>query len=415
MAGTLGKTARRARRMTEPAALPPPDDPEHRALAVLAAVEGIGSRRLAGIVGRHGGAAAALEAARTGSPVLPDGDPAAGTIEARIRAAAADPGPILERLRGLGVVVVAPGDAGYPARLGEIDDAPPALFVRGAVAALGRDRSVAVVGTRRPTAAGRATAARIARALARSEATVVSGLAVGIDGAAHAATVAERGVTVAVIGGGHGRLTPAVHAGLADAIVAAGGAIVSEHAPDTPPSRGTFPRRNRIVSGLADAVVVVEAGARSGALLTAGWALEQGRGCFVVPGSIDAPASAGCLGFLREWPGLVRIVAGVPQLLDDLGLPGAAGLEPERRGARRPPGTVASATIAAIAADLSEAEGRVAEGLARGATTVDELVAVTGLPVAAVLGAVTGLEVRGLAAGAWGRYRPTGILDPVGS
>src|SRR6185436_18349882 len=184
----------------------------------------------------------------------------------------------------------------------------------------------AVVGTRRPSPGGRRIASRLATALARAGATVVSGLAVGIDGAAHAACVTDQVPTVAFIGGGHARLFPRAHDRLADAIVEGGGAVVSEYAPNVAPSKGTFPQRNRLISGSADAVVVVEAGARSGALVTASWALEQGRECFVVPGSIDAPTSAGCNGFLRDWHGLARIVSGVPQLLDDLGLAAVAGL-----------------------------------------------------------------------------------------
>src|SRR6185369_9089659 len=114
-------------------------------------------------------------------------------------------------------------------------------------------------------------------------------------------TLRAGGTTVAVIGGGHAHLSPRRHDRLADAIVAGGGAVISEHAPDIEPTHGTFPRRNRIISGASDATVVVEAPARSGALITASWALEQGRPCYLVPGSIDAPASAGCLAFLREF------------------------------------------------------------------------------------------------------------------
>jgi DNA processing protein len=170
--------------------------------------------------------------------------------------------------------------------------------------------------------------------------------------------------------------------------------------------------------------VVVEAGARSGALLTASWALEQGHECFVVPGSIDAPMSAGCLGFLRDWPGLVRVVAGVPQLLEDLGLAGGAAFPghvldtpPPTIGGRlnhvRPP-LPEAALAAATAADRP-----VAEALLAGAVIVDELVAVTGLAVGAVLGALTRLEAAGLVVGSHGRYRPDGVLasrspGPVG-
>jgi DNA processing protein len=251
------------------------------------------------------------------------------------------------------------------------------------------------VGTRRATSAGRTTAGRVASALVAAEAAVISGLAFGIDGAAHEATVRAGGRTVAVIGGGHASLGPHAHTRLAAAIVAAGGAVVSELAPDVAPSRGTFPRRNRIISGLADATVVIEAPARSGALITASWALEQGRECFLVPGGLDAPASAGCLSFLREFRD-AQIVAGIPQLIADLGFahPTPAG----------------DALVNATSRNLGATEGQVATALVAGRITVDELVAATDLPVATVLAALTMLERRGLATGVYGRYRPAGPL-----
>ncbi len=206
------------------------------------------------------------------------------------------------------------------------------------------------------------------------------------------------GTTVAVIGSGHGALFPRAHTRLAASIVEAGGAIVSELAPDVAPSRGTFPRRNRVISGLADATVVVEAPARSGALITASWALEQGRGCFLVPGSIDAAASAGCLAFLREFPDEARIVAGLPQLIDDLGLADHLA----------EPGVPTQA--AATLVDLDSSAGRLGRELVVGRATVDELVAATGWPVASVLAGLTLLERRGLAVGVHGRFRPAGAL-----
>jgi DNA processing protein len=207
------------------------------------------------------------------------------------------------------------------------------------------------------------------------------------------------GITVAVLGSGHDRLVPRSHAALAERIADAGGAVASEFAPGTVPTRGTFPRRNRVVSGLAEATVVVEAGVRSGALITADWALQQGRGCFVVPGAIGAPASAGCLAFLREAAGEARVVAGIPELLDDLGLGGdVAG-----RGH-------SGATLGATLAELGEVERRVAVELAAGATTVDRLAAATGLATATILGALTLLELRGLVVAAYGRYIPAGRL-----
>lgn len=332
-----------------------------------------------------------------------------GIIEAASRRAV-----ILADVERLQLRVVAPADREYPRRLLAIEVPPPALFVRGTLASLAGTHVVAVVGTRRPSLAGRRTASRIATGLSRSGATVVSGLAVGIDGAAHAACVAEARPTVAFIGGGHAVLFPRAHDRLADAIVAGGGAVVSEYAPWVEPSKGTFPQRNRLISGSADAVVVVEAGARSGALVTASWALEQGRECFVVPGSIDAPTSAGCNGFLRDWPDLARIVSGVPQLLDDLGLTGRAGL-PRGETPTEAAGVAISSTVKlpsarAVLAGRDDAQRAVADALLRGAVTVDEVVAATRLSVGAVLGAVTRLEASGLIRAAHGRYEPAGAL-----
>jgi DNA processing protein len=283
------------------------------------------------------------------------------------------------------------------------------LFVRGDVAALSGPRVVAVVGTRRPTDSGRRMTSWIGAALARAGAVVVSGLAVGIDGVAHSAVVAEGLPTVGVLGGGHARLFPKAHERLADEIVAAGGAVVAELPPDTPATRGTFPRRNRLVSGLSDATVVVEAGIRSGALITAGWALEQGRECFLVPGPIGAPASAGCLAFLRSFPGQARVVCGIPELLEDLELVEDEGLA-RTSGAGGPGSASAMAGPSAALASLGRVERAVAELVAVRPSTADELAARTGLSGATVLGALTMLELRGFVSGAWGRYLAAGPL-----
>jgi DNA processing protein len=400
-------------------AAPPARDygPERDAWTVLAAVDRLGPIAFAALLdtfkdGEHV-LAAALEPGgvdrlaaiapreRTDRPRLPPPVPQA--VARAIADAAADRARILERVRALGLTTITMDEPGYPARLAAIAMPPHVLFVRGNAKALATAQAVAVVGTRRATTAGRVTAGRIATALAHAGAAVVSGLAIGIDGAAHEAAVRAGGTTVAVIGGGHAHLSPPGHVRLAEAIIAGGGAVVSEHAPDIEPSHGTFPRRNRIISGLSQATVVVEAPARSGALITASWALEQGRACFLVPGPIDAPASAGCLAFLREWSEETRIVAGVPQLIADLGLAGlpssdgpeAARLDRLGEAALRSMGTT---------------EATVARGLVAGLATVDELVAAADLPVATVLATLTLLERRGLATGVHGRYRPSGAL-----
>jgi len=405
-------------------------EPDRQALAVLLAVDGLGPMTLGRLVEVAGSPSGVLELARHSTaidrlreasrsssgqePVMPEGV-AIGIVDAL-----ASGERTLREIERLGLRLVAPGDAEYPRRLLAIDVPPPGLFVRGALTGLASPHVVAVVGTRQPSPMGRRVASRIATALVRAGATVVSGLAVGIDGAAHAAVVAEHGTTVAFIGGGHARLYPSAHDRLADAIVDGGGAVVSEYAPSVAPSRGTFPQRNRLISGASDAVVVVEAGARSGALVTASWALEQGRECFVVPGPIDAPTSAGCNGFLRDWHDLAKIVSGVPQLLDDLGLAAEAGL-PVLRAPERP---VASGTTvvrsdvrlpsaSSVLRGSEPAERAVAEAVVHGAVTADELVAVTRLSIGAVLGALTRLESRGLVRAIHGRYEPAGPLAGV--
>jgi DNA processing protein len=367
-----------------------------------------------------GGARAIAEALgrRSGDPVV---------TGARVTAAALAADGILERIRRQTLIVLTLDDAEYPPLLALTELPPPVLFVRGATSILAAGRAVAVVGTRRPTDAGRATAGRIAGAIARQGATVVSGLAVGIDGVAHAAAVGVAGLTIAVVGGGHDVATPRAHRDLADRIVASGGAIVSEHAPGTQPTRGTFPRRNRVISGLAEATVVVEAGRRSGALITAGWALEQGRECYLVPGPIGAAESAGCLAYLRAYSGQARIVAGIPELLEDLGLvdlhpsgagPVANGRENARQSGDRATGASSSSSRRpgpeAMLADLPGPVATVARWVGAGARTTDALVSRTGLPVAGLLAALTFLEDRGLVRSAYGRYHLTGALVDLG-
>jgi DNA processing protein len=404
---------------TLPAAVRPAGiSPEDRdAIAILLSVHGLGPLTLGRLVDVLGspaevvrvaaGAGATTQLVEASRPVSGDGHAMGQAVAASIVDAAARAPQLLAEVRREGLRVVAIGDRDYPARLLAIEVPPPALFVRGSLEPLAAEHVVAVVGTRRPSPAGRRIASRIGAALARAEATVVSGLAIGIDGAAHAAVVDAHGATVAFIGGGHGRLFPRAHDRLADAIVEAGGAVISEYAPMTLPSRGTFPQRNRLISGASDGVVVVEAGARSGALVTASWALEQGRECFIVPGSIDAPTSAGCNGFLRDWPDLAQIVSGIPQLLDDLGLSGAAALPDQ--------GPVVSsrvrpATSASVLLGRSGAEHVVGEALVHGAVTVDELVAVTRQSLGEVLRALTRLEASGLVRARYGRYEPAGQL-----
>ncbi|HYX12654.1 MAG TPA: DNA-processing protein DprA [Candidatus Acidoferrum sp.] len=391
---------------------------ESEAWAVLLSVHGLGPAGFGALLGAYGSARAILAAASVRGAaarfarIVAEGDgrpPFREPVGEGIVAVAGELGERLAVLRTSGLTVVTLDDPGYPQRLRAIQLPPPALLVQDDVAALSAGHTVAIVGTRRPTEHGRLIAARIAAALARAGAVVVSGLAVGIDGAAHAAVVAEHSPTLAVLGSGHGRLFPRAHQRLATDIVAAEGAVVSELWPEQPPSAHTFPQRNRVISGLADATIVVEAGLKSGALITAKWALEQGRDLFLVPGPVDEPRSAGCLHWLREFPCEARIVATLPELITDLGLVARAaddetamasgvGKKPRRAG------------LEAVLVELGPTARDVGAALVAGRGSLDEIVATTGHQPATVLGAITLLELRGLATTTYGRYRAAGQL-----
>jgi DNA processing protein len=198
---------------------------------------------------------------------------------------------VWERIHSQGITVLTWNDEAYPRRLKEIHQAPPVLYVRGELLP-DDDWAVAIVGTRRVTPYGRQVAEDLGAMLARSGLTVVSGLARGVDAIAHRACLDAGGRTLAVFGSGVDRIYPPEHRRLAERIVESG-ALISDYAPGTPPEGSNFPPRNRIISGLSLATVVVEAGKRSGALITANFAAEQGRDVFAVPGGINAPQSAG--------------------------------------------------------------------------------------------------------------------------
>ena len=358
------------------------------------------ARRTLVVAATRRGAARLVAAAAAAGLRMP------GDVADRVAGAAAGWPAVAARLAAADVVAITAEDEAYPGRLAAIELPPPVLFVRGDVDALSAPRVVAVVGTRRPTDDGRRAAASIGGTLAAADAVVVSGLAVGIDGAAHAGAVAAGGRSVAVLGSGHARLYPAVHGPLADEIVRTGGAVVSELPPDAGPTAAGFPRRNRIVAGLAEATVVVEAGERSGALITASWALEQGRAVFVVPGPLGRPQSVGCNRLLRTAADVTRIVAGADELLEDLGY----AVELPVRTIRRDRGTSTPADAGAIVARLAPAEASTVVDLLGGPRTADDIAAASDLAPATVLAVLTRLEEEGLVRGVFGRYHLAGPL-----
>jgi DNA processing protein len=372
---------------------------ERAAWLALAAVPGIGAVLFARLVGAFGSARASLEAAAAGQlggtgRELGIPAPARRAIAEGLEAAATRAGALAE----LGLWTLTPLDAAWPGRLAVVAELPPVLYGWGDPNVLSAPRAIAIVGTRRPTLVGRALTSRIATAVALREAVVVSGLAIGIDGAAHAACLAAGGRTVAVIGAGHRSPGPTAHRDLVRRAIDGGGAVVSELHPDLPASRGTFPRRNRIISGLADATVIVEAPRRSGALITGSHALEQGRPLFVAPGRPEDPATAGCLDLLAESD--ARPVASIAHLIDDLGWERQdsvlrARLEPPEEERGWLPGSV---------------EQELARIVAAGPATLDALVTRTGLPPGTVAGALTLLQLRGWVRPMHGTYLAAGPL-----
>ena len=212
-----------------------------------------------------------------------------------------------------GVTPVLASDPRYPARLTTIDDPPSLVYLRGQPVPSDAN-CVAIVGSRSCTAYGKRIAERLAAGMARAGWTVVSGLARGIDGAAHRGALEAGGRTIAVLAGGLSRIYPPEHADLADQ-VAKQGYLITETPMTVPPQPGMFPARNRIISALARGVVVVEANIKSGALITVTHAAEQGREVFAVPGPVDSDPSAGCLELLRKGARLVRTAE---DILEDL-------------------------------------------------------------------------------------------------
>jgi DNA processing protein len=215
-----------------------------------------------------------------------------------------------------GVQLILGSEPTYPPQLLQTRNAPAVLFVLGRISALSAAQ-LAIVGSRDPTPVGRKTALDFARVLASAGLTITSGLATGIDAASHEGALLAGGSTVAVCGTGLDRVYPIQHTGLA-ARIRERGALLSEFPPRTPPRRGNFPQRNRVIAGLARGTLVVEAAQRSGSLITARWAVEQGREVFAVPGSIYSPLSFGCHQLIRAGAILVQEPA---QVLSELRIP----------------------------------------------------------------------------------------------
>jgi DNA processing protein len=286
----------------------------------------------------------------------------------------------LARCRELGIQILARHTPSYPRRLDDICDPPTLLYCRGEL--LPRDGlAVAIVGSRRSTLYGQQQAERLAGALARAGLTIVSGLARGIDGAAHRAAIKAGGRTIAVLATGVECIYPPEHSELA-AEVARNGAVVSEAALDQQPIPGIFPQRNRIISGLSLGVLVVEASRTSGSLHTARHALEQGREVFAVPGRIDSPASEGCHDLIRDGAMLVRSVDDILEALGPLTAPVPTSASEVVRNPRE--------------LTLSDQERHILNLVAAEPIHIDEITRAAGLETSRVLQTLTVLEMKRL-------------------
>ena len=282
--------------------------------------------------------------------------------------------------KGIGVLTIA--EPAYPRLLRLIPSPPPVLFVRGSLTP-DDDLAVAIVGTRRSSSYGREVTNRMATGLAEAGVTVVSGLARGIDAAAHSASLAAGGRTIAVLGSGVDIIYPSEHHQLAERIVE-NGALVSDYPPGRKPDAPNFPARNRIISGLSLGVVVIEAPNRSGALITVDFAADQGREVFIVPGSVLSDNSAGCHRMLRDG---ARLVTRADDVLEDL-----------RIGQRKEQAAVQQAL------PLTDAERRLLNHINADPQHIDEIVAAANLPVAEGLALLSMLELKGIVRDAGARH-----------
>lgn len=281
----------------------------------------------------------------------------------------------LAEVEAAGVRLLTWESAEYPAYLRELPGAPPLLYVRGALQE--RDQwAVAVVGTRRLTAYGRQVTHELVTGLVRHNITIVSGLARGIDAIAHKTAVDLNGRTIAVLGSGVDSIYPAEHRQLAQTIAAGHGAVVSEYPLGTQPEAKNFPPRNRIISGLSLGVLIVEAGERSGALITANFAAEQNRDVFAVPGNITSPASKGPNLLIQQG---ARVVTRVEDILEELNM-----------------FMVAEQTAVQMALPQTTEEIALYAHLSTQPTHIDELSRSSGLPAATVSSTLTIMELKGM-------------------
>ncbi|HEU5218736.1 MAG TPA: DNA-processing protein DprA [Gemmatimonadales bacterium] len=348
------------------------NDAEREAYVTLALVPGIGAARLRALLARFGTAHGALAAPSASLCAVSGISGAAATAITMAKRASGR--RALAALEEIGGHMLLPSDPGFPPLLREIPDPPTYLFALGNLHALERP-AVAIVGSRDHSAYGAEVCRGVARAAAQAGLAVISGMARGLDAVAHAGALEAPGLTIGVLGNGFGVIYPAANRDLYER-VARTGLLLTEFPPGERPTAGSFPRRNRLISGLARVTVVVEAAVRSGALQTSTCALEQGRDVMAVPGPITSPVSGGTNRLIRD--------GATPLLeLDDLLVHFPEALRAASPNAAAEPGA------------LAPVEGRIVNALWAGPRPVEDLVEATGAPVWAALDALSVLELGG--------------------
>jgi DNA processing protein len=351
--------------------------PEIRDLLALHLIPGLGPKLTAALLERFGSAASVLQADSDQLSQVPH---IGSNLSGKLRQAVSqvDVQAELTRMQEKEVSLLRLGVLPYPATLATIPDPPGLLYVRGNLEPRD-DKAVAIVGSRHCTPYGRRIAERLAGDLARSGYTIVSGLARGIDAMAHRGALRAGGRTLAVLAGGLSKIYPPEHADLAEE-VRASGALLTESAMLMEPMAGMFPARNRIISGLARAVVVVEAADKSGALITASHAAHQGREVFAIPGPVDNPASAGTLELLRKGAKLARHAGDILEELQGI-TPLIASVEGETLPVEPPPG-------------LDELQRKIWDFLATQRQNVDDIARTMNLAVPELTRALMVLEMK---------------------
>ncbi len=366
--------------MTDEAGLhEPADDPALIASLRLALVSGVGPLTRRELLRHFGSAEAVLAAApRELLEVAGVGPTLAGRIVRAVEEVDAE--SELRLCREQGLQLLTDESPEYPRLLREIPDPPGVLFVRGEVQS-NDALAIAIVGTRHASNYGRQQAERLAGESARAGLTVISGLARGVDAAAHRGALKAGGRTLALLGSGVLNIYPPEHRELAEQICQAG-ALIGENPPRSRPMSGTFPQRNRLISGMSLGVLVVEAGHRSGALISARHAMEQGREIFAVPGRIDSRTSHGCHRLLRDG---AKLVESVDDILEELGPLVEAAPQDDGRLIHHP-----------AELQLNEQERAVLEAIDVEPTRIDDVAVASGLPVHRVLATLSVLEMRRL-------------------